>query len=387
MKILVVQESDWIKRNPHQQHHLMERLSMRGHEIRIIDHPINWKEDNNYYTKRDVVEGYYKIHPEANLQVIRPSILKLPYLNYVHLLLAHRNEIKYQIKEFKPDVVIGFGIMNTYIASAIAQKEKIPFIYYWIDVLHKLIPEKMFHSLGKYMEIATIKKSAKVITINHKLKEYVTNLGAQNTEVIGAGIDFQKFDHNLNSIEIRQKLGVLNEDILLFFMGYLYHFAGLKEVAMELNNSKYENVKLLIVGEGDAYSDLTDIIKEYNLENKVFLVGHKKYEEIPNYVAASNICILPAYPDEIIMQDIVPIKIYEYMAMGKPVISTILPGIMKEFGNENGILYVNEPSIVPQKALNIDVKLEGNKAINFAKNCDWNEITNNFEECLYEITN
>ncbi len=27
MRILVVQESDWLKRNPHQQHHLMERLN------------------------------------------------------------------------------------------------------------------------------------------------------------------------------------------------------------------------------------------------------------------------------------------------------------------------------------------------------------------------
>ena len=58
MKILVVQESDWIKRNPHQQHHLMERLSMRGHEIRVIDYPIDWKKDKSRYQQRKVVENY-----------------------------------------------------------------------------------------------------------------------------------------------------------------------------------------------------------------------------------------------------------------------------------------------------------------------------------------
>ena len=47
MKILVVQESDWLERNPHQQHHLMERMALRGHEIRVIDYPIDWPNDDD----------------------------------------------------------------------------------------------------------------------------------------------------------------------------------------------------------------------------------------------------------------------------------------------------------------------------------------------------
>ena len=47
MKILLVQESDWLKRNPHQQHHLMERLSLRGHEIVVIDYDIDWGKATN----------------------------------------------------------------------------------------------------------------------------------------------------------------------------------------------------------------------------------------------------------------------------------------------------------------------------------------------------
>ena len=43
MRILVVQESDWLERNPHQQHHLFDRLSERGHEVRVMDYPIDWR--------------------------------------------------------------------------------------------------------------------------------------------------------------------------------------------------------------------------------------------------------------------------------------------------------------------------------------------------------
>ncbi len=82
MNILVVQESDWIKRNPHQQHHLMERLSMKGHNIRVIDYPINWKENEGLYQGREVVDDYYKIHPQGTVKVIRPSIINIPLLIY-----------------------------------------------------------------------------------------------------------------------------------------------------------------------------------------------------------------------------------------------------------------------------------------------------------------
>jgi glycosyltransferase involved in cell wall biosynthesis len=385
MRILVVQESDWIKRNPHQQHHLMERLSMRGHEIRVIDHPIDWKEDEGHYQKRGVVEGYHKIHPMASVKVIRPSILKLPLLVYPSILFSHRKEIKRQIKEFKPDVIVGFGIINSYIAARIARKEKIPFIYYWIDVLHRLIPEKSFQFLGEYMERTTIKNSTQVITINHKLEEFVKNLGAQNTRVIGAGIDLDKFDPNLDGTIVRQKYGIKNDETVLFFMGFLYHFSGLKEVVLELSKGEYKNLKLLIVGDGDAYSDLHNIVKEHDLGDKILLTGRKEYNKIPEYVAASDICILPAYPDEGIMQDIVPIKIYEYMAMAKPVITTKLPGIMMEFGYGNGIFYVNKPEDVVLKVNEINVKAEGEKARRFVEKNDWNKITDKFETNLQNL--
>lgn len=387
MKILVVQESDWIKRNPHQQHHLMERLSLKSHEIRVIDYPIDWKEEKGIYQKRKVIEDYYKIHPEASIDIIQPSLLKIPALVYSSVIFSHWREIKHQIKEFKPDVIIGFGIINTYIASRIAKQKNIHFVYYWIDVLHLLIPEKKFQDLGKYLEKATINNSTQVITINRKLEDYVQNMGAKNTKVIGAGIDLEKFDLNLDGTSIRQKHGINDNDVVLFFMGFLYNFAGLKEVALELTKKKYKNLKLLIVGDGDAYFDLQNIVEKHDLSDKVLLIGRKSYDEIPEFVAAADICILPAYPDEEIMQDIVPIKIYEYMAMGKPVITTTLPGIMKEFGDENGISYVNKSFKVPRKALDIDIELEGNKARKFAEGCDWEKITDEFENSIIRILN
>jgi len=43
MKILIVQETDGLRRKPVHQHHLAEKLSLRGHEIRVIDYEILWR--------------------------------------------------------------------------------------------------------------------------------------------------------------------------------------------------------------------------------------------------------------------------------------------------------------------------------------------------------
>lgn len=392
MKILVVQESDWLKRNPHQQHHLMERLSLKGHEIRVIDYDIDWRKDKRkkLYIKRKAFGSVHKIYPNANIQVIRPGSLKIPILEYLSLWYSHKKEIKRQMREFKPDVIIGFGIINTYLASRLAKKCKIPFVYYWIDVLHTLISIKQLQFLGKYLEKSTIKDSSKVITINKKLAGFVTELGAdkEKTCVIGAGIDLTRFNPKLDGYEVRRTYGIKKDDIVLFFMGWLYHFSGLEEVALELGKIKDENpdIKLLIVGDGDAFNNLQRIRVKDNLDSQLILTGKQPYEKIPEFIAAADICLLPAYPNEKTMQDIVPIKMYEYMAMGKLVIATKLPGIMKEFGDDHGVIYVDKPEDVLAEAIElIDngvFKECGSKAMGFVEKYNWDDVVDDFERIL-----
>src|SRR5438034_11814356 len=69
---------------------------------------------------------------------------------------------------------------------------------------------------------------------------------------------------------------------------------------------------------------------------------------MPSYLAAADICLLPAQ-DVPTMRNIVPIKLYEYLAAGKPVIATRLPGLVEEFGEGNGIVYVKGPVEVLSK--------------------------------------
>lgn len=394
MKILLTQETDWLKRNPAQQHHLAETLSLRGHEIRVIDYELLWKTrgKKELFSRREVFNNVSKIYSEAKVKVIRPGIIKIPWLEYVSLIFSHRREIARQMKEFKPDVIVGLGILNSYLAAKAARKNNRPFIYYWVDVLHWLIPFKPFQAIGKMVESRTLRQSDMMLVINDKLREQVIRLGApeKKTLVLRAGIDSTRFGLNSSDAKVvRNQYGIKSDDFVLFFMGWLYNFSGLKEVALQLTRMENHKIKLLIIGEGDAYEELQKIRQRYNLQDRVILTGKKAYSEIPNLIATADICLLPAYPWEPVMQDIVPIKMYEYMAMGRPVIATKLPGVMEEFGESNGVVYIDKPEDVIVKALQLiqsgTVKELGLKARKFVERNSWDNITDEFERILEEV--
>lgn len=390
MKILITQETDWLKRNPIHQHHLAEMLSLKGHEIRVIDHELQWRAEagKRRHLNREIFDGVVKIYQGASVTVIRPGIIKVPILDNISLFYSHKKEIKRQIEEFTPDVIVGFGILNSYLAAKEAGRNNIPFIYYWVDVLHSLVPVKTFQPIGIFFEKSALRRSDTVLVINEGLKDVVLKLGAppERTSVLRTGIDDRQFSPDNGDNSLREQFGLTSGDIVLFFMGWLYRFSGLREVARQLTESTNKNVKMIIVGEGDAYEDLKRIQAENNLEGRLILTGKKPYEELPGLISIADICVLPAYPTEKIMQDIVPIKLYEYMAMQKPVISTRLRGVMREFGESNGVVYVERPENVITKAIELvrggEVEGLGLKAREFAARNSWEKITDEFEEIL-----
>jgi len=392
MKILIVQNTDWLRKGPVQQHHLAEMLSLRGHEIRVIDFEILWRTQRRkgLHSTKEIFRNVSKIYHGAKITVVRPGIIRIPILDYLSLVFSQKKEIDRQAKDFAPDVIVGLSVL-AYLAGKAAKRNHIPFVYYWIDVSHRLIPFKILHLIGWIIERRTTRLADRVLTINEKLKEYVIKMGSspERTQVLRTGVDFRRFDPSTSSVTIRKQYGLTREDVVLFYMGWLYRFSGLKEVALQLQKFDDHNVKLVIVGEGDAYTELQRIREKFRLQNRLILTGQKPYSEIPAFVAASDICLLPAYPTEKIMQDIVPVKMYEYMAMAKPVISSRLPGVVKEFGEDNGVVYIDKPQDAIEKAMELvrsgNLDELGKKARSFAERCSWDNITDEFENILKHL--
>jgi glycosyltransferase involved in cell wall biosynthesis len=151
---------------------------------------------------------------------------------------------------------------------------------------------------------------------------------------------------------------------------------------------RHENVTLLVVGKGDSWNELRQIAKTSGSEGRIKMVDFRPYTEMPSYLAAADICLLPA-EDVATMRNIVPIKMYEYLASEKPVIATRLPGLVKEFGEGNGVVYIDRPEQVIPKAIELarqgSIPQLGPRGRAFVSGNEWEKITDTFESDLKSL--
>ena len=397
LKILLLQDAEWKKKGPHQQHHLMELLSLRGHEIMVIGFDQLWKEEKNssIYSKRSESKSICRFYKGAKVDFIKSGFIKIPLLDYLSFCLSSRIDINHEVISFKPNIIIGFsGILTNYWGLNKAKKLNIPYIYYCYDNPSALMVPRPFIRVAEKIVCHIMRKSDKVLTINKALNEYVISLGSNSntTEVLPQGVDLKRFDVSaIDRDQVRKKYNIDENDLVLFFMGWLYLFLGLKEIILDIYRYKDENpnIKLIIVGYGPDFKNLESLIERYHLQDRVILTGKRPYEEIPLLISAADICLQPAYDDPVI-RDIAPIKLYEYLAMHKPVISTKLPGVFKEFGYSSGLIYVKEPKDILEKVIRLsNTEIESNRlnAENFIKNYSWDSIVYDFEQILSNLVN
>lgn len=68
----------------------------------------------------------------------------------------------------------------------------------------------------------------------------------------------------------------------------------------------------------------------------IYLAGPKAHEDLPDYIRSFDVGIVP-YLSNGYTATVVPSKINEYLAMGKPVVSTDLPEV-STFNDEHGVI-------------------------------------------------
>ena len=365
-------------------------MAQRGHEVRVVDFEIGWSSGpaKPRFQGRTIFPDVQKVVEGGGLLVVRPAMVRAPVLDYMSASVSHYFEIRSQLKEFRPDVLVGFGILNASTGIRLARKHRIPFVYYLIDELHRLVPQPAFRRLSKLVEQANLRRSTKVLSINSALQEYTIRMGAaiSRTEVLPAGIDLNRYV-SAGGSEVRQRYEFNETDLVLFFMGWMYPFSGLREVATAIAAAPHtaKIPKLLAVGKGELFDDLQRVARQPNAKGRIVILPWQPYAELPQYLAAADICILPAENVEV-MQNIVPIKMYEYMAAGKPVIASRLFGLMKEFPEGRGVVYIDRPSDAVAKALELAredcIPELGQQARLSVSGNDWEAVTDRFESLL-----
>ena len=178
----------------------------------------------------------------------------------------------------------------------------------------------------------------------------------KDVSVVYNGADIKKFNPNKSSKDVREKLKIPKNPIIL----YLGVFRIIKRVhllmyAMTFIVKKHPNVVLLIVGGGRGYEkELHDLRDKFNLQKNMIFIRYPKKEHIPKIYNAADIVVLPSSCEGC------SITLLEAMSSGKPVIASDISGMSElvEHG-KNGLLF--EKDNVKQLVENVLFLLENKK--------------------------
>ena len=226
---------------------------------------------------------------------------------------------------------------------SIAKKHGIPVVFRSIDVLHELVPSKVFCPFTFALEKWVYKRADKVLVLSPKLSDYVIRMNANKNkvELLLFGVDMNKFNPYVPFAELRKRLGLFEDDY-----GCTLYWDPFRVFRLDVYLEQFSRVvkkipktKLVIVGGGALFSRLKKQVLELKLSDNVILTGFKPFDMMPQFINMADICINPFEVTEA-TREIIPGKILQYLACGKPVLATPLPGMISLLsGPKQGVIY------------------------------------------------
>ena len=132
--------------------------------------------------------------------------------------------------------------------------------------------------------------------------------------VIGNGVEFDRF------AEPRQVPDDLRDlpRPLIGYVGLLSHFLDFK--ALEALRVARRGGTVVLIGPGSPATDRA--VAEFATRDGVRVLGSRPYEEVPAYMQALDLGVIPFRADDPHVQGINPNKVYQYLAAGVPVVTT-----------------------------------------------------------------
>ncbi len=187
--------------------------------------------------------------------------------------------------------------------------------------------------------LALVRKAYGFITTSEIIKKEFVDRGfdAQKILVAPNGVDLEKFDVSLSKTEVRNKLRLPQDKKLIVYSGHLYEKKGVYTIAESL---KYLPDDYSVVFVGGLPKDIENMKKTFGGEQgRIIFVGHKDRSEIPLYLKSADVLVIgnsAKYPSESTYTS--PLKLFEYLAVGNPVVASDVPAI-REFVGEKEVVF------------------------------------------------
>lgn len=382
MNILIIHEVDWIKKVTYEIHHLSELFSLKGHNVYAIDIPDPGKSLNK---ETKDVNNYHRIYEKSSVKLLRTPVIPIKGLNRLSAYFTSHRFIKKTLQDYNIDIVLLYSIVTNAKATIKACKESnIPIIHRTFDVVHDLIDEKYLKNIVLKFEKSAYPEFDEVIANTPFMKKWSEDMKSKHVIVIPQGVDPNIMKPLPKDLELQKNLQISNQDRVVMYLGSIHSISGLPVILNSIPKiiQKIPHFKLLVVGGGAHLENLKEISKKLGIQDKVVFTGYVPYLHIPRYCSLAELCINPFEITDM-TKKLSPVKIFDLLACGKPILATPLEGLLYDFPEESKILiYTNLEQFESQ----IISLLNSESLENFGKkgreyveaNYTWENVANRF---------
>jgi glycosyltransferase involved in cell wall biosynthesis len=152
------------------------------------------------------------------------------------------------------------------------------------------------------------------------------------------GVDAARFHPGVDGRSLRARYGLAGDQPVVLFVGALdraHYFKGIDVLLAALARIPGDDVRLLLVGDGDLRTAYQARARALGLDQRVTFCGRVSAEELPAHYALCDLLALPSTT----MGEAFGLVLVEAMASGKPVVASNLPGVRSVVADgEDGLL-------------------------------------------------
>jgi len=269
------------------------------------------------------------------------------------------------------------AIIGVFVANSLKKKIIITFHYSKTEI---------FINSNKNIFRYTLNGSDKLLLVSFSQEKLISNLFPEFSSklaVIPNGYksdifyprDMNKCRHIL-SLDVNKKI-ILNISNLIPTKGQKYLILAVNEIVRERTD-----ILCIIVGEGHLKSDLEELIEKLKLNKYIKLAGWRPDEEIPIWINASDIFVLPS------MAEGNPTVMFEALGCGKPFIGTKIGGIPEIIDSDDyGLVSDTHDPVNLAKVIQLGLSMNwsSKKITAYSEQFEWENIAKRVSDVYREI--
>ncbi len=307
-------------------------FSNSPHKTRLIEIISNLQQDFDIHLLNVYRDEKIQLKAFHN-EIIYSGQLSIPYLKRFSRYVCQRVVVPSLLKRLKPDIVI-VNCWNLRLFKYCASRKRKYNYRLIFDVRTLAVDSNPVRKwLNSTLLTSCLRYAARhfdgITYITDQMRQYCIKeygLKPHASAIWTSGVNPEMFSPSNGSAEFRP--------FTVLYHGHVSRQRRIENAVKAISLLKDIDIRLNVLGDGDAFGYLKDLVKDLGIEKQVAMEKTVDYEEVPSRINQCDVGILP-FNDWHGWNVSSPIKLFEYLACGKPVVVTEIPAhrnVLKDAG-------------------------------------------------------